>query len=48
VDLARFDLGNYYSGEQIQELAGNLKRERLEWLSQFTGLDQGIINAIKP
>jgi len=48
VDLARFDLDNYYSGEQIKELALSLKRERLEWLSQFNRLDKDIVNAVKP
>ena len=48
VDLKRFDLGNYYPEEQIQERSEDLKRERLEWLSQFPGLNRDIINAIKP
>ena len=48
VDLNRFDLGTYYSEEQIKDLSDELKSERLEWLSQFRGLDQHIINAIKP
>ena len=47
VDLNRFDLSNYYTEEQIQELSENLKKERLEWLSQFPRLDKDIINAIK-
>ena len=48
VDLSRFDLSRYYPDEQIQELSENLKRERLEWLSDFPGLDPDITNAIKP
>ncbi len=48
VDLHRFDLSNYYPAEQIQELSEDLKQERLEWLSQFRGLNQDIINAIAP
>jgi len=48
VDLSRFDLSRYYPYEQIQELSENLKRERLEWLSDFPGLDPDITNAIKP
>ncbi len=48
VDLTRFDLGNYYPGEQIQELSEDLKRERLEWLSQFRGLNPDITKAIRP
>ena len=47
VDLSRFDLGNFYPEEQIKELSEDLKRERLEWLSQFHGLNQDIINALK-
>ncbi len=48
VDLERFDLSNFYTEEQIQEISEDLKRERLEWLSQFPGLDVDIINAIRP
>ncbi len=48
VDLSRFNLSNYYPEEQIQELSEDLKQERLEWLSQFHGLNQDIINAIAP
>jgi phosphoenolpyruvate carboxykinase (ATP) len=48
VDLSRFDLSRYYPDAQIKELSENLKRERLEWLSDFPGLDPDITNAIKP
>lgn len=48
VELERFDLNKYYPEEQIRELSENLKRERLEWLSQFHGLDGAVIDAIKP
>jgi len=48
VKLHRFDLSNYYTDEQIQELSEELKQERLVWLSQFHGLNQDIINALKP
>jgi phosphoenolpyruvate carboxykinase (ATP) len=48
VDLGRFNLNNYYTDEQIQKLSEDLKRERLEWLSQFHRLDSEIINTIKP
>lgn len=47
VDLNRFDLDTFYPEEQIKELSEELKRERLEWLSQFHGLNQDIINALK-
>ena len=46
VDLDRFDLSNYYSEEQIEELSEKLKAERLTWLSQFTGLNRDIVNAV--
>ena len=48
LDLSQFDLSNYYPEEQIQQLSEDLKQERLEWLSQFHGLNQDIINAIAP
>ena len=47
VDLSRFDLSNYYSEEQIQRLSADLKRERLEWLSKFQGLNINIINSLQ-
>jgi len=48
VDLSRFNLSNYYTEEQIQDASEELKRERLEWLSQFRGLDRDITDALKP
>ena len=48
VELERFDLGNFYSREQIRELSEDLMQERLEWLAQFPGLDKDIISALKP
>ncbi len=47
VDLERFDLSNFYTEEQIQEISEDLKRERLEWLSQFQRLDGDVINTIR-
>ena len=47
VDLSRFDLSNYYTEEQIEELYQDLKKERLEWLSEFKHLNRDIINALK-
>ncbi len=46
LELEQFDLNNYYSEEQIQALSEDLKRERLEWLSQFHGLNRDTINAL--
>jgi len=48
VELDRFDLKNYYSDDQVEQLSDQLKRERLSWLSQFPGLNQDIMVAIKP
>jgi phosphoenolpyruvate carboxykinase (ATP) len=48
VDLTRFDLTRYYPEEEILELSQKLKKERLEWLAKFKGLDPGIVNALKP
>ncbi len=48
VDLARFDLANYYPGDKVREMSQDLKQERLGWLSQFHGLNPAIINALKP
>jgi len=47
VELGRFDLSRYYSSEQIQGLSDGLRRERLEWLAQFPGLDKDIVSALK-
>lgn len=47
VDLDRFEPGNYYSEEQIEQLSYSLKRERLEWLAQFPSLNQDILKALK-
>ncbi|MFC2002551.1 phosphoenolpyruvate carboxykinase [Chloroflexota bacterium] len=48
VDLSRFDLSNYYTDEQIEELSKDLKEERLEWLSQFQHLNRDIANVLNP
>ncbi len=48
VELGRFDPKNFYSAEQIEQLSRDLKRERLDWLSRYPSLDEGILNAIKP
>ena len=34
--------------EQIQELSEDLKQERLRWLARFHGLNQDVVNAIRP
>ncbi len=47
VDIERFDLNNYYTDEQIEQLSYDLRRERLNWLSQFPSLNQDILSAVK-
>ena len=46
VELDRFDLKNFYSDDQIEQLSEQLKRERLNWLSQFPGLNQNVVNSL--
>ena len=48
VDLKRFDLDKFYPEDEIQALSGSLKRERLEWLDTFDGLNLDTIRALKP
>ena len=48
LELSHFDLDTFYPEEQIQELSEHLKQERLEWLSDFPGLNRDIVNALKP
>jgi len=47
VELDRFEPRNYYSDEQIDQLSYELKRERLDWLSQFSALKPEILNVVK-
>jgi phosphoenolpyruvate carboxykinase (ATP) len=47
VELDRFEPTNYYSDEQIERLSYDLKRERLDWLSQFPSLRPEILNVLK-
>jgi phosphoenolpyruvate carboxykinase (ATP) len=47
VELERFEPKNYYSDEQMERLSSDLKRERLDWLSQFPSLNQDILKAVK-
>ncbi len=48
LELSHFDLSNFYPEEEIREVSEALKRERLEWLSRFPGLNIDIVNALKP
>ena len=46
VDFNRFTLAHFYSREQIEALAQQLFRERVEFLQQFHGLNPAIVAAI--
>ena len=48
LDLNRFDPGNYYSKDIIQALSDDLKSQRVNWLSQFSGLNRDIVSTLKP
>ncbi|MBN2025811.1 MAG: phosphoenolpyruvate carboxykinase (ATP) [Actinobacteria bacterium] len=47
MDYARFDLSNFYQPDEIYSLKEALRKERIEWLERFDGLDPDIINAIR-
>ncbi len=44
-DLSKYDLGNFYTEEQIQEYASRLKEERRAHLASFPGLNPKIMEA---
>ena len=46
MDLAKYNLSNFYSTEQVQELAGRLKEERKAHLAGFQGLNPRILEAV--
>jgi phosphoenolpyruvate carboxykinase (ATP) len=48
VDIGRFELSKFYAEDEILELSRKLKRERLDWLAHFKGLNPDIANALKP
>ncbi|MGQ9551897.1 MAG: phosphoenolpyruvate carboxykinase [Candidatus Bathycorpusculaceae bacterium] len=48
VQMAKFELSNYYSQEQIKAYVERLKKERVDWLRRFEDLNPAIVNAIKP
>ncbi|MCL5035754.1 MAG: phosphoenolpyruvate carboxykinase (ATP) [Chloroflexi bacterium] len=47
VDMARFELDRFYSGEEKRALIEKLRKERLDWLNKFAGLRPEIKHAIK-
>lgn len=47
MEYARFELKNFYQPAEIDSLKEALRKERVEWLERFEGLDPDIINAIR-
>jgi phosphoenolpyruvate carboxykinase (ATP) len=47
MDYSRFELENFYQASEIVSLKESLRRERVEWLERFDGLDPDIVNAIR-
>ncbi len=47
VDMSKFELSKFYTGEQINFYVSKLKKERVEWLEKFKGLNPVIVNAVK-
>jgi phosphoenolpyruvate carboxykinase (ATP) len=47
MDHQRFELENFYQPNEINSLKESLRKERIEWLERFDGLDESIINAIR-
>jgi len=45
VDIRKFDPASFYSQEEIDKYVDDLRRERREYLEQFTGLDPAIVKA---
>ena len=44
LDMARFDLENFYVPDEIERANRELRQERREWLAGFAGLDPAIVN----
>jgi len=47
LDLEKYTPGRYYSADKYRELVDKLRRERVDWLAQFPGLDPVIPQAIE-
>ncbi|UCH35747.1 MAG: phosphoenolpyruvate carboxykinase (GTP) [Armatimonadota bacterium] len=45
VDIRKFDPSAFYSTAEVERLVNDLKRERREYVEQFTGLDPAIVKA---
>jgi len=48
VDMKRFELNRFYPEDELMERSETLKRERLQWLDRFKGLNHEIFRALKP
>ena len=46
LDIGKYDLSNFYTGEQIREYANRLKDERRAHLAAFPGLNPRILEAV--
>jgi phosphoenolpyruvate carboxykinase (ATP) len=46
VEMERFRLDRFYNATQVEELVRGLKRERVEYMRQFTGLHSAIVEAV--
>lgn len=47
MDHERFELNNFYQMSEIDSLKEALRKERVEWMDRFDGLDTEILNAIR-
>jgi len=45
LQMTKFNLSNFYSGEVIRNYVDKLRKERTEWLKTFEGLNQDIVAA---
>ncbi len=46
IDLDKYDPVKHYSVAEYQERTEKLRRERIDWLAQFPGLDSSILQAV--
>ncbi len=47
IDISRFELNKFYLRRTIEDYSGQLKKERTEYLEQFTNLDPAVMKAYK-
>lgn len=45
INMDEFDPEKYYSKEELSKLIEELRKERIEWLNKFNGLNKNILNA---